>query len=133
MVQFRICCTSFWLSSKHKTILNIFIAIFAFYNKLFHLTDGYICCCARAFIRWMAELFTVFIDTNITILWIFFIFRCARSLLFALGIIRTWSFFVFIRAHSCYVDALQFLIFIAMLTCPIISLTFPNLFCYHPI
>ena len=57
----------FRLFSNNKTIYNVFIVIFLLFHTLLHTTDGYICCCACAFIRLMLEVFTSLIHTNITI------------------------------------------------------------------
>ena len=88
----------------------------------------------HSYVEWNI-FFNSFIDTNVTITCIFFVFRRAQSLLFTLIIILTRSLFIFIRTRSCYVDSFQFLIFCCFvdlsnfwLTCPIVSLTCPIVF-----
>ena len=61
-------------------------------QHFFYLTDCHFLWYARAFKGWSAELFTAFIDMNITIPYIFFLFRSDWSLFFSLNIIRTQSF-----------------------------------------
>ena len=93
-------------------LFHLFIFRFVVYYKLFHLSDRYRIFCACAFLHWVAEVFAVFIDTNITITGVFFPFRRSWSLFLASIIIRTWSSFKVIRfvvAHVCYIFALQFL------------------------
>ena len=118
------------LFSNHKTIFNVFIVIFVLWKKLLHMTYVYSCYVARAFIRWTTEVFTVFIDTNITIMCLLFIFRRTWIILFALSIISTQSLFIFNCAHSCFFVVLQFLrlycfvdVSNCLLTCPIASLS----------
>ena len=117
----QIRCTSLQLYINHKTIFNVLIMIFLLYHKFFHLTDGYSCCCAHAFIPWVEEVFITFIHINITTKGFLFLFWRAQSLLFALNIVCNQSFFIFICiiiACSRSVDALQFLI-LPFFTCQI--------------
>ena len=78
-------------------------------SNLFHLIDVCFLWCAHSFKGWSKEWFTSLVYMNITIPCLFFLFRCAWSLLFALNIICNWSLFIFIRARSCFVVAFQFL------------------------
>ena len=69
---------------------HFFYLRFVYFHNFFHLTDGHILWCARAFISWMQEVFTAFMHTNMTITWFFFIFRRARCIFLTLIIIHTW-------------------------------------------
>ena len=84
-----------------------FYLVFVHIQNLFHLTDGRLLFCTLALKGWSAENFTVFIYTNITIPRLLFLFRCARSLFFAISITRTQRLFIFIRAHSRYFVTFQ--------------------------
>ena len=106
---------------------------FVYFHNLFHITDGCILWCACAFIHWMKEVFTIFIHTNITITWFFFLLIRAQSISLTLFVIRTWRFFVFIRflvVRNRCVDTFLFLPvhrsnsrLIFLLTCTIVLLT----------
>ena len=100
----------FLIIYQPTAVFNVFISIFLLFHKLFHLNYGYSGCCERVFICWTAEVFTAFIDKNITITCLSFIFRRAQILFFSLRIICTQKTFSIIRSLSRFVVALQFLI-----------------------
>ena len=121
-VLFRIGCMSFQLFIRTINMYSyvpvygtyFFSLVVVYFCNFYHLIDSRILCCARAFIRWMKEMFNAFIHTNITITWFFFLFRCSWGLFLALIIICTQSFFMLIcfpLSRSHYVDAFQFLHF----------------------
>ena len=77
------------------------------YNISFYLNDGCLLCCSRASKGWSAYFFTSFIDTNINILYLFFLLRCAQSIFLVHNIIRIRSLFIFFCANSSFIAALQ--------------------------
>ena len=91
-------------------VLYLLYIIFVHIQNLFHLIDGRFLWCAHAFKSCSSEYFTVLIYTNITIPWLFLLFRCSQSLFFTLNIIRTWRLFIFIRTCSSFVVAFWFLL-----------------------
>ena len=116
---FRTCCTPFQFFMR---TINMFLNVtvygtYFFYirlvylHNLFHITHLCILFCVRAVICQIKELFTTFINTNITITCVLFIFRRVWSLFLYLIIIRTWIFFMFICflfTLILFVDAFQF-------------------------
>ena len=126
--MFRIRCTTFWFFMKTINMflyvsvycMYFFYLIFLNIQDIFQLNYDRFLFCARAFGVWSEEYFTAFIYTNITILCLFFLLRCDRSLFFAPNSIRT-RIFLPLSAHvvislllSNYSD------FIDLLTCEVL-------------
>ena len=131
--MFRIRCTTFWFFMKTINMflyvsvygMYFFYLIFLNIQDIFQLNYDRFLFCARAFGVWSEEYFTAFIYTNITILWLFFLFRCDRSLFFAPNSIRT-RIFLPLSAHVVISLLLSNSSYcIALWTCPIFPLTCP--------
>ena len=108
----RICRAPFrFFMINNNTLLHVFIFIFVLCHKLFHITGGYIIWCTWELIRWVSEMFALFIHTSITILGFLFLFRCAQSILltnYRMYLKFHW-FVCFIVTRTHCVDAFQFL------------------------
>ena len=114
---FNICGVFLRIQSKpfrffisRKTIFNVIRVKYLLFHKLFYLTGGHSCWCERTFIHWMAELFTLFIHTKITITCCLFLFRRDQSISPAFITIHTCSFFMFfnfIVARTYCIGAFQ--------------------------
>ena len=55
---------AFPIIKKNKMVQNIFKFRFVLFNKLFHLTNGYICCCARVIVHWVSEVFIAYSSSS---------------------------------------------------------------------
>ena len=114
----------FCVLKVHNTIFQISKVHYLLWT-LFYKTHGYFLyrnyCCAGAFVRWVADVVSTFIHTDITVMSFrslimtcihsFLIFRRTQSIFLALIIIRTWSIFIFvcfIVAHTRYINAFGF-------------------------
>ena len=102
--QYNLACLGLW---------NVFVLSRSSISQQFLLSDWCSYIVLRMRVQMLNEIFfAAWIHNNITIAWIFFIFRHARSLFLALIIVTTQSLFIFIRflvARNCYVDAFQLL------------------------
>ena len=139
---FQILCTTFVFFMTTITItshVSVYVTCFfylriLYLHNIFHITCGFLLCCARAVIHWMKFFFPHSYIQNITITWFFFIFGGDWSLFLALIILLAQIFFIFIcflivRNH--YINDFQFLpihrsnyrLLFFQLTCPIFLLT----------
>ena len=101
--QYNLACLGLW---------NVFVLSRSSISQQFLLSDWCSYIVLRMRVQMLNEIFfAAWIHNNITIAWIFFIFRHARSLFLALIIVctRNFIFICFLLERNRYIDAFLFL------------------------